>query len=121
MTAENYANETEERARVKRIYWAIVLIWTGAILGLNGIDVLPEIGQADSWTYVILGAGLIGTILNISYAISQTTLDPKPWDWIWSGFWLVIGLGGIFNLEIFWPVAFLLIGLISLVSALKRR
>lgn len=120
MNTERMLNETEERSRVKRIYWAVVIIWAGVIMGANGLGVLPVIGHADSWTYVIIGAGLIGTLLNISYAASPETLNPTSWDWIWSGFWLAIGVSGFFNLRIFWPLAFLLIGVFALIAALKK-
>jgi hypothetical protein len=120
MSVEKMFYERKERSRVKNIYWAVVLIWAGLIMGVNGLGFLPKVGNADGWAYVITGAGLFGTLMNISYASSSDTLNPTSWDWIWSGFWLIVGLGGFFYLEIFWPLAFILIGVIALITAIRK-
>ena len=121
MSVDKLASESEERSRVKGIYWAVVLIWAGCVLSINGLGVLPQIGRADAWTYVILGAGLFGTLMNVFYVSSSDTPNPKAWDWIWSGFWLVIGMGGFFDIEMFWPLALILMGVIAMVTAIRKR
>jgi hypothetical protein len=120
MSFEKMFSESKERSRVEAIYWAGVLIIAGLVFGANGLSLLPEIGNADAWTYVIFGAGLYGTLMNIFYVSSPDTYNPRTWDWAWSGFWLVVGLGGFFTIDMFWPLVLILIGGFALVSALRK-
>jgi hypothetical protein len=120
MAIEKMISEREERARVKGIYWAIVLIWAGLVFSAGGLAFLPQIGDAVAWTYVIFGSGLFGTLMNVYYISSPETPNPTSWDWIWSGFWLVVGLGGFLDIEMFWPLALVLIGLVTLMNSIRK-
>jgi len=121
MSVEKMISESEERSRVRGIYWAVVLIWAGLVFSAGGLDFLPQIGNGDAWTYVIFGGGLIGTLMNVYYVSSPDTPNPIAWDWIWSGFWLVIGLGEFFDIEMFWPLALIIIGTIALATAIRKN
>lgn len=121
MSIEKMISEREERSRVKGIYWAVVLIWAGLVFSASGLGFLPEIGNVDAWAYVIFGGGLFGTLMNVFYVSSTDTPNPKSWDWIWSGFWLVVGLGEFFDIKMFWPMAIIIIGAIALVTAIRKN
>lgn len=121
MSIEKMISEREERSRVKGIYWAVVLIWAGLVFSASGLGFLPEIGNVDAWAYVIFGGGLFGTLMNVFYVSSTDTPNPKSWDWIWSGFWLVVGLGEFFDIKMFWPMALIIIGAIALVTAIRKN
>ncbi len=121
MSIGRMINDSEERSRAKAIYWAVVLIWAGLLFATDDLGFLPEIGSADAWTYLALGAGLLGSLMNVLYATSSSTPNPTSWNWIWSGFWLVVGLGGFFDFDMFWPLALVLIGLIALVTAIRKH
>ena len=120
MSIEKMLNERAERARVKSIYWAVVILLAGLVFGANGLGFLPKIGNAGAWTFIMVGAGLIGTLMNVSYASSSDTPNPTSWDWIWSGFWLVVGLGSFFAIDMFWPLALIIIGVIALATAIRK-
>lgn len=120
MSTEKMIGDSGERSRAKATYWAVVLIWAGLVFSAGGLDFLPQIGNGDAWTYVLFGGGLIGTLMNVFYVSSPETPNPLAWDWIWSGFWLVIGLGEFFDIEMFWPLALVLIGMIALTNSLRK-
>jgi hypothetical protein len=119
MSVENMIIKGKERSRMEAIYWAGVLIWAGLVFGAEGLSLLPQIGSADAWTWLFLGAGLYGTGLNVygSFALDNVT---TTWDYIWSGFWLTLGVSGLFTINVFWPLALVLVGGITLVNAFRR-
>jgi hypothetical protein len=120
MSLEKMFSESKERSRVEAIYWAGVLIWAGLVFAISSMGFLPEVGDADAWTYVIFGAGLYGTLLNVYYVSSPDTYNPRTWDWAWSGFWLVVGLSGFFTIDMFWPLALIFVGVVALVTAIRK-
>lgn len=40
------------------------------------------------------------------------------WDYVWSGFWLLVSLGGVIPADIFWPAVLLLGGVAILGNTL---
>lgn len=118
MTTEQFFSRIERRSRAESLYWAGVLIWAGLVFGANSLGYLPQIGSADVWSWVFIGAGLYGTLLNL-YSSSLPDSVTTTWDYIWSGFWLVIGLSGLFAFDMFWPLVLVLIGLSVLIKAFR--
>ncbi len=121
MTVEQKENEKKERQRLEGLWWAVVLIWAGLIFGAESLGLLPQIGNADSWSWVFLGAGVFGTLGNLYRVTSPDSPNPTTWDWSWSGIFLIIGLGGFTALNISWPLILILVGGVILVKALGRR
>lgn len=115
---EYYKNA--ERDQAQRIYWAGVFVWAGLIFAFDLLFSLPHIGVATTWTWVVAGAGLYGMFLNAYYALSHESINPKPSDWLWSGFWLVIGLSGFFTTNLFWPLVLIIVGGIVLAGEFRR-
>jgi len=119
MFIEEISTWFEKRANAEALYWAGVLIWAGMVFGADSLGILPQIGSATAWSWAFLGAGLYGTMMNLigsSLPDSVTT----TWDYIWSGFWLVIGLSGFIASGIFWSVVLVLVGAVTLINALRR-
>lgn len=121
MSYEYKYYKSPERRRVESIYWAGVFVWAGLIFGFDILFALPQIGAATTLTWFVVGAGLFGLMLDVYYAASPETINPRPNDWLWSGFWLVIGLSGFFTADIFWPLVSMIVGSIALAGALRRR
>ena len=120
MSYERKYYKNAERTRAESIYWAGVFVWAGLVFGFDILFSLPQIGAASTLTWVVIGAGLYGVMLDAYYAASPETINPRPSDWLWSGFWLVIGLSGFFTTDLFWPLVMVIIGFIALVSGLRR-
>lgn len=118
MTTEQYVNKIERRAIAESLYWAGVLIWAGLVFGVNSLGLLPQIGNADAWSWVFIGVGLYGTLLNLYHATLLDTVT-TTWDYIWSGFWLVLGLSGLFAFDMFWPLVLVLIGFTVLIKSFR--
>ena len=121
MSVENMFSQLEERKRVETLYWAGVLIWAGLVFGASSLGSLPQIGIADAWSWVFLGAGLYGTTLNIYYSNSSDTTVATTGDYIWSGFWLLVGLSGFFSAGIFWALALVAVGAVVLINTYRRN
>ena len=120
MTVEQKMSKWEERRGFETLWWAGTLIWTGMVLGADNLGWLPEIGQVDAWTWVFLGAGLYGLVGTLYRQISVDTLNPTSWDYLWSGFLLIVGLGGVAKVNSFWPPVLILVGVAFLVSIVRR-
>ena len=119
MSAEKMFTKVEERSRMEAIYWAGALIWAGLAFGADSLGFLPQIGNADVWNWVFIGVGLYGTALNL-YSSSLSDTVTTTWDFIWSGFWLVLGISGLFAIDMFWPLVLVLIGAVTLVKSFRR-
>ena len=120
MTIEQTSTSVEKPRRLDAFFWAGALIWAGLIFGADGLGWLPQIGLANSWSWVFLGAGLLGLALNF---ISQTSMaydNPNAWDWGWSILFCVIGVTGFIGLTISGWLFLIAIGVAILVSALRR-
>jgi hypothetical protein len=118
MSVENMFSKIERRSKAESLYWAGVFIWAGLIFGANSLGFLPQIGNADAWSWMFLGAGLYGTSMNLYSAFMPDSVT-TTWDYIWSGFWLVLGLSGFFAVDIIWPLALVLLGIVVLAGATR--
>lgn len=121
MATEGQDSGKKARKRAEGLWWAGALIWAGVVLGAESLDLLPQVGGADAWSWVFLGAGLYGLVSNLYYVSSQSSYKPAAWDWIWSGGLTVVGLGGFTTVNISWPLILILIGGAILVSQYLRR
>jgi hypothetical protein len=121
VAAEGRESKRGARKRAEGLWWAGALIWAGLVFGAESLDLLPQIGGADAWSWVFLGAGLYGLVSNLYYLRSESAFKPTPWDWIWSGGLSIVGLGGFATIEISWPVILILVGVAILISQYLRR
>jgi hypothetical protein len=99
MVLERRKSAKHARKRAEGLWWAGALIWAGLVFGADSLDLLPQAGDADAWSWVFLGA----------------------WDWIWSGGLTLVGLGGFTTISISWPLILILIGAAILVSQYVQR
>lgn len=121
MTIEQKMMESKERKRLEGLWWAVALIWAGLVFGAESMGFLPQIGEADAWSWIFLGAGLFGTLGNLYRVTSQHIQTPTTWDWIWSGILLIIGVGGFTPVNFSWPLILILVGGVILVKGLGHR
>lgn len=118
---EQNISKKKERQRLEGLWWAVALIWAGLVFGADSMGILPQIGEADGWSWIFLGAGLFGTLGNLYRVVSSDVPNPTTWDWVWSGIILILGLGGFTALDFSWPLILILVGGVILVNVLWRR
>jgi len=122
MTAEremlDYEHKQGGRVRrqeLKGLWWAVVLIWAGAVFGADSLGLLPQIGASTTWSWIFAGAGIVGFLGALYRVVAPDVPNPTAWDWIWAGFCLIVGLGGFTALKISWPLILILAGIVLLV------
>jgi len=119
MTAEQITEQVEKPKRLDAFFWAGALIWAGLIFGVDTMGFLPQIGQANSWSWIFLGAGVIGLVLNIYSTASLSYSSPTVWDWGWAIVFLLIGAAGFISFNIPGWLFLIAIGAGILFSALQ--
>lgn len=115
---------TMQEAKLPRLdvyFWAGALIWAGLIFGADSMGMLPQIGQANPWSWVFLGAGVLGLGLNYLSQLSQNYSNPTAWDWGWSIVFTLIGVAGFVSFNVPGWLFLIGIGIVILLSALRSR
>ncbi|NIM93413.1 MAG: hypothetical protein GTO18_06855 [Anaerolineales bacterium] len=100
----------DERRRIDALWWGGTFIWAGLIFGVDALGYLPQIGESDAWSWIFLGVGAYSLLISLLRVASSAYSNPKTWEWIFGGFLLVVGLGGMVTLVMFWPVVLMLVG-----------
>ena len=121
MTIEQKYNERKERQRLQGLWWAVVLIWAGLVFGADSIGIVPQIGDADGWSWIFVGAGTLEVLGSLYRSASLSVPKPTAWDWVWASFCLIIGLGDFTTPNVGWPLLLILVGGVTLVNVLCRR
>lgn len=117
------AVQKAERKRMESIWWAVVLIWIGLVLGAEFLDILPEIGDSGEWwPWIFIGIGPWTLGLNLYQQTSVSLPNPSTWDWIWTAIFMLVALGTVVDIggEIVGPVVLVVVGVIFLFRALQR-
>lgn len=99
-----------KRQHLERLWWAILLIWAGLVLGAQNRGYLPEIGEASTWSWIFLGGGIAALVGAVLREISKTIPKASAWDWIWGGYYLIVGLGGFIRFKLTLPLILILAG-----------
>jgi len=114
-------SERRARQRLRGLWWGAVLIWVGLVFGADSLGLVPQFGDADAWSWIFLGAGVFGILGAIYRVASLSVPNATTWDWVWSGFCLIVGVGGFTTLEISWPLILMLVGGAILVNVFWVR
>ncbi len=120
-TEQDMMGQKEEKKYLDAIFWGGAFLWAGLIFGADALGYLPQIGNASSWSWVFLGVGVYGLLLNIIRLASASLSNASAWDWVWAIIFLIIGAAGFISISVPWWLFLILIGVIILVSALRDR
>lgn len=113
------ADIEKKRKYLDSLFWGAAILWAGLVFGADRLGVLPQIGDADEWSWILLGMGVYALLGGIWRMNSETYPDPTNWDWIWAGIFLILGIGGFATIDISWPLILILIGGIMLVNTIR--
>lgn len=103
------------------LYWGGAFLWAGLVFGADLLGLLPQLGNVDAWSWVFLGVGFYGLAGALFFLVSPNWSNPTAWDYIWSGFWFLVGLSSFIVFDIFWSAALILVGVVILVATFARR
>ena len=110
-----------DKKKLDAYYWGGVLLWAGLVFGADSFGILPQIGSADAWSWVFLGAGLYSLAGNTFRFVSDSQANPTTGDWLWGAVFTILGLGGFTTLAISWPLILILVGVVILGNAIFGR
>ena len=113
--------EKAKRKRLESFWWAAVIIWAGIVFIADYLNILPEMGGANAWSWIFLGAGVFGLLGALVRVASADLPKPTSWDYIWSAIFLIIGASGFFGGGIAFPIALIVIGVAILANVLFRH
>jgi hypothetical protein len=116
----------KRRDLMSGMFWAAMLILAGAVLLADNLRLLPVVGSARPWDWIMLGAG--GLMLFFAFIQSISPDLGRP-----SGFWTIVGIvlvvfgsRNIFfptmniSFSNWWPVILIVIGLGALSRAFRH-
>lgn len=121
MSVDNDMTLKEKGSKLESIYWGVVLLWAGLVFGAESLGYLPQIGEADAWSWAFAGAGLFGLFGALYRLYSQSLPNPNTWDYLWSGGLTILGLVSFTSLDIGFPLILLLVGVVILGRVVIRR
>ena len=121
MTTESIEVEETHLKKLDTFWWAVALIWAGVVFGAESLDFLPQIADASVWSWIFLGAGLFGLVLNSYSLTADDYQNPSTWDWIWSGGLTLVGAAAFVAFDFPWWLVLIVVGLAILVSALRKQ
>jgi hypothetical protein len=111
----------QEKKYLDAVFWGGSLLWAGIVFGLDTFNYLPQVGEASVWSWIFLGMGVFGLILNLIRLVSASLSDATAWDWVWAIVFLLIGAAGFASFSIPWWLFLILIGVVILINAFRGR
>jgi hypothetical protein len=120
-TEQEIMEKRAERKYLDAIFWGGALLWAGLVFGMDTFGYLPQIGETSVWSWVFLGVGVYGLLLNLVRLFSPSFSIATAWDWVWAIIFLIIGAAGFAAISVPWWLFLILIGVVILGSALVRR
>ena len=100
--------------------WAIIFIWAAIVVLMEVAGCSKKFPGWDGWSVFFTGFGIIVLVGAVIYfSIGKT--DKAIWNLVIGIILLIIGLGDLFNLKWIWVVIFLIIGIVILKKALKKK
>ena len=121
MTTEHTEAVEPKLKKLDTLWWAVALIWAGLVFGAESLDFLPRIADASVWSWIFLGAGFFGLVLNFFSLSADEYQDPTTWDWIWSGGLTLVGAAAFVAFDFPWWLVLIVLGGAILVSALRIK
>lgn len=116
--------EKWSRDPLSSIVWAGILIWAGVAFLIWNLGLLEDVnlpGNAEVWSYVSAGAGLILLAEVLIRLTVPTYSGPVGGSLILGVLLLGGGLGDITNSDLIWPLIIIVIGLSIIVRGTRKR
>ncbi len=129
---EKTVEEKWRRDPLGAIIFGIILIWAGLVflaetmgllkgISLGGLLPGMEVTQPETWTIILIGAGVIVLIEAAIRVAVPAYRRPIAGTIIFGVILIGIGLGNIFSWDVVWPLIVIGIGLAVLLGGFWRR
>lgn len=106
---------------ISATFWAGILILAGVIFLAWNFDLLPQYAGMEVWNWVALGAGGLLALEVLVRLVSPDHARPITGRIIFAAILIVVGLSGIVDTDIVWPIAIIAVGLAILFGGFLRR
>jgi hypothetical protein len=120
-TEQDVLGRKSKKKYLDAIFWGGAFLWAGLVFGLDSFGYLPQIGEASVWSWVFLGVGVYGLLLNLIRLFSSGFSNATAWDWVWAIIFTIIGAAGFVAISVPWWLFLILIGAVILGTALFRQ
>ena len=110
VTMEQAESQKTAGQHLEAIFWGGTIIWAGLVFGADSLGYLPQIGDAQVWSWIFLGAGMYALLLDLWRVASPNYPNPTAGDYVWAGILLILGIGGFFSFSLSWPLILVLVG-----------
>jgi len=117
---QEMAAQQAEKKHLDAVFWGGAFLWAGLVFAADALDFLPQIGDANAWSWIFLGAGVYGLFLGLFRLISDRYTSPTTSDWVWAVIFVIIGAAGFMAVGIPWWLILILIGVAILINAFLR-
>ena len=99
--------------------WGIVFILAGLIVTLEVFGVVSGLQWWNGWSVFFLGAGLI-TLVGSLACLSAGLATKGGWGVFFALILLALGVGGLWQVDVFWPFVLIGFGILILIGALHK-
>jgi hypothetical protein len=82
-TIEEEKSQKEALRHLDAFYWGGVIVWAGLVFGADSLGYLPQIGGAEAWSWIFLGAGLYALAMALVRVTSPDYPNPTTGDYVW--------------------------------------
>lgn len=111
--------EYYESGKGDALGWGLTLILAGSIVLLEMAGLVSGVEWWNGWSVFFLGAGLI-TLAGSAICLSVGLASKGGWGVFFSLVLLAIGIGGLVQVDIFWPTVLLGLGILFLIGAVHK-
>lgn len=118
MKHENEHSEKWPQDSTGRIFLGIIIIWLGISFLLKTYHVIYS---GDWWIYFIIGLGAILIAESIVRIFRSGNQQANTGKLIGGCVLIAIGLAGLFDIEDWWPLILVVVGIVVLVGGIKKN
>ena len=111
--------EFYESGKGDSLGWGLVFILAGSIVLLEMAGLVSGLEWWNGWSVWFLGAGLI-TLVGSAICLRVGLTSKGGWGVFLSLILLALGIGGLAQVDVFWPFVLLGIGIMILIGAVHK-
>ena len=117
----SFHGEKWMRDTLATITWGLIVIWAGLVFFLANMgSEFLGIRWDNTWSWILLGAGLLLLLEIVLRLVIPDYRRPVGGRVFLAAILLAIGLGGVVDIAVTWPIILIAVGLVILIGAFRR-